>query len=119
MRRKPKMPKYVGLIVCRDEDLAGAQPGYSISLTVGARDLGVSGDSTNDEMVQAFIDVIRKRARAEERARVVAYLREHPIAIDQPAWRIDAGPKATVRRFVLQACEEIEEGEHVHPAGGA
>jgi hypothetical protein len=63
MPRKPKMPKYIGLITTAGGGLASARPGYQISVAVRPDEIGVSSEATNSEMVHAMFRTICRNER--------------------------------------------------------
>lgn len=75
MPRKPKMPKYVGLLVHRGAGFASARRGYSISLTICPEDIGLSCDATNAEMVEAVIEAVKQGAIKRERKAIANAMR--------------------------------------------
>jgi hypothetical protein len=97
MPRKPKMPKYVGLLVHRGAGLASARRGYSISLTICPEDIGVSCDATNAEMVEAVVTDIKRSAAERERkaiADAVLNAKVNPFSV----WRLVVEGGAPIMR---------------------
>ncbi len=94
MPRKPKMPKYVGLLVHCGAGFASARRGYSISLTICPEDIGVSCDATNAEMVEAVVTEIKRSAAERERKAIAAALRaaSAPGAEPWALWIESSGP---------------------------
>lgn len=104
---KPKMPKFAGF-GCVKGTLGPAI--YTITLDIAPSEFGVKDGATNEEMVAGLLRGVRRnadtaatKARAEERAAVVAWLRTGVL------------PGSTVG----QIADGIERGVHIEPNGGA